>query len=83
MAIPHELTVELALNPGLIDQLEKDDISFRGVTRAYREINNRIHRIETLIEPAGSDILDELKRHRGLLKEEIAALVAAKKRAVA
>lgn len=83
MPIPHELAVEFPHEFEFILAIEQDDRSFSGVTGAYQEINRRIFRIESLIEPGSADVLSELRHRRQILKEEIAAVLAASKSAVA
>lgn len=83
MSIPHELSLEFPQSWNAIEQLMLFDAVFCDLASAYQEINRRIFRIETLEEPAGPDILADLKRHRSLLKDEIAVAVAATKCAVA
>jgi uncharacterized protein len=81
--IPHELVVEFPQEFEFIQTIEADDGAISGVTGAYQQINRRIYRIESLIEPAADDVLAELKRRRQLLRQEIAAIIAATKSAVA
>lgn len=76
MSIPQSLAVEFALSPGQIEKLGEDDEAFSDLACAFCEIDKRIHRIETLIEPASADVLGELKRHRALIRAEIAAAVS-------
>jgi uncharacterized protein len=83
MSIPHELSLEFPQSWNAIEQLMLFDAVFCDLASAYQEINRRIFRIETLEEPAGPDVLADLKRHRSQLKSEIAAAVAATKCAVA
>ncbi len=83
MSIPHELAEELPQSWKTIEQLMLFDAVFCDLATAYQEINRRIFRIESLEEPAGPGVLDDLKRHRSLLKDEIAAALAASERAVA
>ncbi|MBS1181853.1 MAG: hypothetical protein H6Q99_1733 [Proteobacteria bacterium] len=83
MSIPNELSVEFPGSWDAIEQLMLFDAVFCDLATAYQEINRRIFRIESLEEPAGPDVLADLKRHRSLLKDEIAAAVAASKCAVA
>lgn len=83
MSIPHELSLEFPGSWGAIEQLMLFDAVFCDLATAYQEINRRIFRIETLEEPAGPDVLADLKRHRSLLKSEIAAAIAASRCAVA
>ncbi len=83
MSIPHELSLEFPQSWNAIEQLMLFDAVFCDLATAYQEINRRIFRIETLEEPAGPDVLADLKHHRALLKDEIAAALAATKCAVA
>lgn len=83
MSIPNELSVEFPGSWDTIEQLMLFDAVFCDLATAYQEINRRIFRIESLEEPAGPGVLDDLKRHRSLLKDEIAAALAASERAVA
>ncbi len=83
MSIPNELSVEFPESWDTVEQLMLFDAAFCDLASAYQEINRRIYRIESLEEPAGPDVLADLKRHRSLLKDEIAAAVAASRRAVA
>ena len=83
MSIPHELAEELPQSWETIEQLMLFDAVFCDLATAYQEINRRIYRIESLEEPAEPAVLADLKRHRSLLKDEIAAAVAASRRAVA
>ena len=83
MSIPNELSVEFPGSWDTIEQLMLFDAVFCDLATAYQEINRRIYRIESLEEPAGPGVLDDLKRHRSLLKDEIAAALAASESAVA
>lgn len=83
MSIPHELSLEFPQSWNAIEQLMLFDAVFCDLASAYQEINRRIFRVETLEEPAEPNVLADLKRHRSLLKNEIAAAVAATKCAVA
>ena len=83
MSIPHELAEELPQSWETIEQLMLFDAVFCDLATAYQEINRRIYRIESLEEPAEPAVLADLKRHRSLLRDEIAAAVAASRRAVA
>ena len=40
-------------------------------------INREVHRIETDVEPASDEVLEDLKKKRLHLKDQIAALLAA------
>ena len=83
MSIPNELSVEFPGSWDTIEQLMLFDAVFCDLATAYQEINRRIYRIESLEEPAEPAVLADLKRHRSLLRDEIAAAVAVSRRAVA
>ena len=78
MSIPNELSVEFPGSWDTIEQLMLFDAVFCDLATAYQEINRRIYRIESLEEPAEPAVLDELKRRRELLRQEIATFVATK-----
>ncbi len=59
------------------------DAHFAHLSDSYHEVNRRIHRIESLVEPASDELLTDLRRQRVTLKDEIAAMIAATKRDVA
>ncbi|WP_181708739.1 YdcH family protein [Chthonobacter rhizosphaerae] len=80
---PHELGAEFPDDHETLHALKVSNPHFAQLADTYHDINRRIHRIESLIEPASDEVLTDLKRHRLALKDEIAALIAAEKRAVA
>jgi uncharacterized protein YdcH (DUF465 family) len=80
---PHELAEEFPDDHQVLHALKISDQHFAHIADTYHEINRRVHRIESLIEPATDEVLNELKRQRLSLKDEIAAIIAAARRAVA
>jgi uncharacterized protein YdcH (DUF465 family) len=80
---PHELAEEFPDDHATLHALKVADPHFAHIADTYHEINRRIHRIESLIEPASDETLGELKRQRLSLKDEVAAIIAAARRAVA
>ncbi|BBE72047.1 YdcH family protein [Oharaeibacter diazotrophicus] len=81
--VPHELAEEFPDDHAILHALKVADGNFAHLSDTYHEINRRIHRIESLIEPATDETLNELRRQRVVLKDEIAANIAAQKRDVA
>ncbi|WP_075218181.1 YdcH family protein [Mongoliimonas terrestris] len=80
---PHELGAEFPDDHAVMHALKVSSPHFAHLADTYHDVNRHIHRIESLIEPASDETLTELKRQRLALKDEIAALIAADKRAVA
>lgn len=74
MRIPHELRDEFP-KLGLIERLTKTNYEFGRVAAAYDEINRHIWRIESEVESTRDDVLENLKKRRLLLKDDIAALI--------
>lgn len=81
--VPHELAEEFPADHETLHALKVSNAHFAHLADTYHEINKRVHRIESLIEPATDEALIDLKRQRLHLKDEIAALIAAERRAVA
>ncbi len=80
---PHELAEEFPADHAILHTLKVSDPHFAHLADSYHELNRRIHRIESMIEPATDETLNELKRQRLHLKDEIAEIIAARRRAVA
>ncbi|WP_181704339.1 YdcH family protein [Chthonobacter albigriseus] len=80
---PHELAAEFPDDHETLHTLKVSNPHFAHLADTYHEINRRIHRIESLIEPASDEAFSDLKRQRVNLKDEIAAIIAAERRAVA
>ena len=75
MRIPHELRDEFPELGLLIERLTKTNYEFGRLAAAYDEINRHIWRIESEDESTPDDVLENLKKRRLLLKDNIAALI--------
>ena len=73
MHIPHELPEEFREEMRFIEQLAKTDYQFRQLTTQYDEVNKHIFRIESEDEPTTDEVLEDLKKQRLRLKDEIAS----------
>ncbi len=73
MHIPHELREEFPEEMQFIEQLVKRDYEFRQLTTRYDEVNRHIYRIESEDEPTSDEVLEDLKKQRLKLKDEIAS----------
>ncbi len=76
MRIPHELRDEFPELGLLIERLTRTNYEFGRLAAAYGEINRHIWRIESEDESTPDDVLENLKKRRLLLKDDIAALIA-------
>ncbi len=74
---PHELHEEFPEAVDKLHALKLSDHHFARLSERYHEINREIHRIETNVEPASDETLEDLKKQRLHLKDEIAAMIAA------
>lgn len=72
MHIPHELPEEFGEEMRFIERLAKTDYQFRQLTTQYDEVNGHIYRIESEDEPTTDEVLEDLKKQRLKLKDEIA-----------
>ena len=79
MHIPHELRDEFPELGLLIERLTKTNYEFGRLAAAYDEINRHIWRIESEDESTPDDVLENLKKRRLLLKDDIAALITSER----
>ncbi|WP_417680190.1 YdcH family protein [Roseibium sp.] len=75
--VPHELHEEFPEHADALHALKTSNAHFAKLSDEYHNVNREIHRIETDIEPASDEALEDLKKQRLHLKDEIAALLAA------
>ena len=75
MRIPHELEDEFPGQVSLIGRLTKTNYEFGRLAAAYDEVNRQIWRIESGGEPTSDEVLEELKKRRLLLKDDIEKLL--------
>ncbi|MBN9073759.1 MAG: YdcH family protein [Rhizobiales bacterium] len=70
---PHTLGEEFPGQLDAIHALKASDDHFARILEEYDEVNDRIHRAETRIEPISDDAEAALRKQRLRLKDEIAA----------
>lgn len=68
---PHELVQEFPESAEQIHVLKENDGHFRKLADSYHDLNREIHRGETDVEPMGEFHLEELKKRRLALLDEI------------
>ncbi|WP_428700372.1 YdcH family protein [Stappia sp.] len=75
--VPHELHEEFPDAADALHALKTTNAHFTRLADNYHAVNREIHRIETQVAPASDEALEELKKQRLHLKDEIAAMLAA------
>lgn len=75
--VAHELSEEFPAEVEAIQTLRASNAHFARLADRYHEINRTIHRMETNVEPADDFTLEDLKKERLKLKDEIAGHLAA------
>ena len=60
----------------ILHALKLDDAHFRTLSDQHNLLAKQIYRIETDIEPASDEHLEELKKQRLALLDEVAAMIA-------
>jgi len=74
---PHTLGEEFPGQLDAIHAIKARDPEFARVLEEYDEVNDRIHRAETRIDPISDDAEAELRRRRLALKDRIVAALSA------
>ncbi|MBO6757717.1 MAG: YdcH family protein [Roseibium sp.] len=75
--VPHELHEEFPDKTDAIHALKLSDAHFARLFDEYHTINREIHRVEAEIEPTSDAVLEDFKKKRLHLKDQIAAMLAA------
>ncbi len=75
---PHELPEEFPQQVEQMAELRQSDAHFSKLSEAYHTLNRAIHRAETDVEPTSDDNVQNMRRERMTLKDEIAAYLREK-----
>jgi uncharacterized protein YdcH (DUF465 family) len=70
---PHELSEEFPGKADAIHALRESDQHFHRLTEEYHEVNRAIHRAETRIDTVDDAEETRMRKHRMVLKDQIAA----------
>jgi len=70
--VPHELAEEFPEKIEEMRELRANDAHFLRISDKYHELNRTIHRGETDVEPMDDFHLEDLKKQRLALLDEIA-----------
>jgi uncharacterized protein YdcH (DUF465 family) len=76
MRIPHELPDEFPQEAPFIERLARTNHEFGRLAAGYDEVNRQIYRVESEQQPTSDEVLEELKKRRLKLKDDIAAMLA-------
>jgi uncharacterized protein YdcH (DUF465 family) len=74
--VPHELHEEFPEDAATLRELKLSDSHFQKLADGYHEVNRAIHRAETDVEPTSGVRLEEMKKQRLALLDDISAIVA-------
>ncbi|MBU2993918.1 YdcH family protein [Octadecabacter sp. 1_MG-2023] len=74
---PHELHEEFPEFGDKISALKQSDAHFAKLSEAYHEVNRAVHRAETDIEPTDDAHMQQMRKERMKLKDEIFAALNA------
>jgi uncharacterized protein YdcH (DUF465 family) len=75
--VAHELHEEFPDHAEAITALKTQNAHFAKLADSYHEANRAIHRMETNVEPVDDATLENLKKQRLTLKDEIAQILTA------
>lgn len=71
----HDLHSEFPDDGEILHQLKVSDPRFAGLVEEYHTENKEIQRIESGIEASSDSRLDELKKRRLLMLDEVSAMI--------
>ncbi|WP_372886976.1 YdcH family protein [Shimia sp.] len=74
---PHELAEEFPEFVEKMHALKTTDAHFAKLAEDYHELNRKVHRAETNVEPREELAEVDLRKRRGALKDEIYAYLKA------
>ncbi|SMC68385.1 YdcH family protein [Rhizobium sp. RU36D] len=68
---PHELAQEFPEHLDKMHALKTGDARFARLFDEYHDVNRAIHRAETDVEPVGDAHMENMRKQRMVLKDEI------------
>ena len=74
--VPHDLHDEFPEDAALLHELKLSNPHFQKLSESYHEVNRAIHRAETDVEPTSELALEELKKQRLAMLDDVARLLA-------
>ncbi len=74
---PHELAEEFPEHTAKMHDLKQSDAHFARLFEEYHDINRAIHRAETDIEPTDDFNMEDMRKKRMHLKDQIYGMLSA------
>jgi len=74
--VPHELAEEFPEHVEKMHELKTNDAHFQKLFDEYHDINRAVHRAETDVEPTDDFNMEEMRKQRMRLKDEIYGMLA-------
>ncbi|MCB1384243.1 MAG: YdcH family protein [Notoacmeibacter sp.] len=74
--VPHELAEEFPEHLSKMHELKTGNAHFAKLFDEYHELNRAIHRAETNIEPTDDFHMEDMRKQRLKLKDEIYGMLA-------
>lgn len=72
---PHDLHSEFPQQVETLHRLKVESRHFNTLAERYHDVNRDIHRIESGVEPASDERLEDMKKERLKLLDEVSAMV--------
>lgn len=74
---PHELAAEFPEFVEKMSALKQENAHFAKLADEYHDVNRKIHRAETNVEPIANLAEEQLRKQRAALKDEIYGMLRA------
>lgn len=74
--VAHELHTEFPQHADLLHHLKMTDAHFQRIAERYHEVNREIHRIETEVEASSDARLEDLKKQRLAMLDQVAGMLS-------
>ncbi|MCB1423853.1 MAG: YdcH family protein [Nitratireductor sp.] len=74
--VPHELAEEFPEHADKIHEMKTGNAHFAKLFDEYHEINRAIHRAETDIEPTDDFHMEDMRKQRMRLKDELFGMLS-------
>ena len=74
--VPHELAEEFPEHTDTMHRLKMENAHFAKLFDAYHDVNRAVHRAETNVEPTDDAHMEEMRKERMQLKDEIYGMLS-------
>ncbi|MDG1863096.1 MAG: DUF465 domain-containing protein [Yoonia sp.] len=74
---PHELSDEFPDQMQKMHDLRQTDAHFAKMSDEYHEVNRAVHRAETNVAPTSDEHMNQMRKERMALKDQIASYLSA------